>query len=260
MRIAYKLMIAGAAMLSVSVNAYSWGQKGHDVVCAIAEQHLTDKARKRIGEIFEGKSLVYWCNWMDNASHQPDYRYSKTWHYANVDPNEDYDKVVKGKSGYVVYAIETQIGYLKKDSLDKVREAISLRMLIHMMGDLHAPMHMGHKSDRGGNKVQVQYFGNGTNLHKIWDSAIMNTVHSWSYTEWRNQIDITDEKRIAEIVAGDPCEWGRETYKISSSIYAETPAGSKLSFDYAYKWAPLIEDQLLKGGLRLAAVLNEIYK
>ena len=73
-----KLVCLCAGLLAVSVNGYSWGQKGHDVTCAIAQKHLTKKAQKQIGEILDGKSIVYWANWMDNASHTPQYKHTST--------------------------------------------------------------------------------------------------------------------------------------------------------------------------------------
>ena len=77
-----------------ALNSFGWGQKGHDVVAYIAECNLTNKAYKNVVKILDGHSLVYYANWMDNASNTPDYRYTKTWHYANVDEGFTYDKIV----------------------------------------------------------------------------------------------------------------------------------------------------------------------
>ena len=71
--------------MAVGVAAFAWGQKGHDVTAAIAEAHLTPATQKAVAEVLDGMSPVYWANWLDNASHTPEYAYSKTWHYKNVD-------------------------------------------------------------------------------------------------------------------------------------------------------------------------------
>lgn len=247
-------------MVAASINAGAWGQKGHDITCAIAEQHLTKKAQKQISAIFDGKSIVYWANWMDNASHTPEFAYTKTWHYKNIDANETYDNAAQNANGDVLTAIEAQIKALRSGELNKKQSEIALRMLVHLVGDLHCPMHMGHKSDLGGNKWQIKYFNNGRNLHGIWDSDLIESAHKWTHTEWVKEIDRAGKNQIREIVSGTPYEWGRETYEAAKSVYENTPVGSKLSYDEVSYWTPLVERQLLCGGLRLAHILNELFK
>lgn len=259
-KILFKTVCLSAIALAISTNAFSWGQKGHDVTCAIAQNHLTKKAQKQIDEIFEGRSIVYWANWMDNASHTPEYRHTSSWHYKNIDAEETYETAVLNERGDVVTAIEGQIEALKNGNLDKEQKAIALRMLVHLVGDVHCPMHMGHKSDRGGNRWQIQYFDQGKNLHGIWDTDLVESAHKWTYTEWAKEIDVCDKKTAAAITEGTPYEWGKETFQITTSIYDSTPVGSQLSYDYVSTSTPIIEQQLLRGGLRLAAILNEIFK
>lgn len=254
-----KILCIGAGVILFSADAFAWGQKGHDTTCAIAEKHLSRKAKKEIAKIFDGKSLVYWANWMDNASNTPEYAYTKTWHYKNIDADEVYENAAINEKGDVVRAIEEQIAALKSGKQTKEEAAISLRMLVHFMGDLHCPMHMGHKSDSGGNKWQVQFFNNGTNLHSVWDSQMLERAHNWTYTEWAEQVDRADRKTRKEIVQGDPFTWGKETFEVCKVVYDETPVGSKLSYNETARWAPVIEQQLMRGGLRLAAVLNDIF-
>lgn len=157
------LLMAG--LFAVSVDGYCWGQKGHDVTCAVAQRHLTRKTARKIDEILDGKTIVYWANWMDNASHTPEYRYTSSWHYRNTDEGETFSGAPLNENGDVVRAVNEQIAALKSGKLDKEEQALSLKFLVHLMGDLHCPMHMGHRSDSGGNRWQVQFFNNGTNLH-----------------------------------------------------------------------------------------------
>lgn len=255
-----KLVCIGAGLLAVSVNGYSWGQKGHDVTCALAEKHLTKKAKKQITELLDGRSIVYWANWMDNASHTPEYKYTSTWHYKNIDADKTYENAPLNENGDVVRAINEQITALKSGKLSRDEQVLSLKFLVHLMGDLHCPMHMGHMSDRGGNKWQVQFFRSGTNLHSIWDSSIIESAHKWTYSEWVDQIDINDKSVNEKLVDGNPESWGKETYEICKTVYDATPVGSKLSYDYVSDWTETIENQLLRAGLRLAYVLNDIFK
>ena len=197
---------------------------------------------------------------MDNASHTPEYKHTSTWHYKNIDADETYETAALNEKGDVVRAIEDQIAALKSGKLSKEESSVALRFLVHLVGDLHCPMHMGHKSDLGGNKWQVQFFGKGSNLHKIWDTEVIESSRKWTYTEWTDQIDRCTKSQVKEIVEGTPNSWGKQTYLISTKLYESTPIGSKLSYDYVSEWSGMLEQQLLYGGLRLAAVLNDIFR
>ena len=127
------LLMAG--LFAVSVDGFCWGQKGHDVTCAVAQRHLTRKAARKIDEILDGKTIVYWANWMDNASHTPEYRYTSSWHYRNTDEGETFSGAPLNENGDVVRAVNEQIAALKSGKLDKEEQALSLKFLVHLMGD-----------------------------------------------------------------------------------------------------------------------------
>lgn len=247
-----------ACLLHVT-QVLAWGQKGHDVVAYIAECNLTPEASEKIEQLLDGKSLVYYANWLDSASHTPEYAYTKTWHYANIDEGFTYETMTKNPDGDVVQALDRIISELKDGDLDAQTEQLYLKMLIHLVGDLHCPMHTGHLSDRGGNSVPVRFFDNETNLHSVWDTALPEAAHKWSYSEWQNQIDRLDEESTALIQAGVPQEWLEEGSAICRQIYLDTPSGAEISYDYIATYTPVVEQQLLKAGHRLAGILNEIY-
>ncbi len=242
------------------LSGLAWGQVGHDTTCRIAEQHLSKKAQKRINQIFDGKSIVYWSNWLDNASHQPDYAYTSTWHYKNVDAGLRYEDVPLVETGDIVTALTDLTERLKSHRLSKEEEALALKMFIHLLGDLHQPMHLGHKSDLGANQVKVQFFDLDTNLHHVWDEHLVEQGHRWTYDEWAFQLDRASKAEQQAIVQGTYDDWARETLSYATQVYAATPDGTHISYDYVAQWTPLVEQQFLKGGLRLAHLLNEIYK
>lgn len=243
-----------------AVNAFAWGPKGHDTVAYIAEQHLSKRSLKRIQKALGGHSMVYVANWMDNASHGDEYAYTKTWHYVNVDPSEvDYASSAKEAKGDVVSAVNTIVERLKSGELSEVGERAELMMLIHLIGDMHCPMHAGYKSDRGGNGTQVKYFGKSKNLHSVWDSEIVESAHRWSYSEWQDNIDRANRKEQKRLSQGTPNEWIEETVVLARDVYEYSTTGENLSYGYVAHYAPVIEQQLLKGGLRLAKILDEIY-
>lgn len=240
--------------------AFAWGPKGHDTVAYIAEKHLSKKTLKKVTEVLDGHSLVYVANWMDNASHTDEYAHTKTWHYVNVDANEEsYAASAKEANGDVVTAINDIVAALKSGELTPEEEQANLMMLIHLVGDMHCPMHAGRKSDRGGNGTQVKYFGGQKKLHSVWDSEIVESAHRWSYTEWQYQVDRATPKEMKAMAQGTPNDWIEETVILARDVYANSPSGVNLSYDYVAKYAPIIEQQFLKGGIRLAKLLEEIY-
>lgn len=254
-----KLLLSLAVGLLFVSKSWGWGQKGHDVVARIAECRLTPEAAARVAGLLDGYSMVYWANWLDSASHTPEMAYTKTWHYANVDEGFSYETMPKNPAGDVVGAIEGIVAALESGALSREEERLNLKMLIHLVGDLHCPMHTGRLSDRGGNSVPVRFFDEQTDLHTLWDTALPEAAHRWSYSEWRDQLDRLSETAAAEIQRGTPREWFGQSHALCRDIYADTPAQSVLSYDYVARYTPVVERQLLYGGLRLAALLNRIY-
>lgn len=247
-------------MAATALAGYAWGQKGHDTVCFIAENHLTPTTKSAVEALLDNHSIVYYANWLDNASHTPEYAYSKTWHYKNIDASQKFEEAPLLESGDIVRAIRSQSEVLDNPDATKEEKALALKMVIHLLGDIHQPMHMGHASDRGGNQWNVRYFKSPKNLHSVWDSSLPESAHKWSYTEWQQQIDRTTPEEQAEIIKdGTPEKWGKECYEIATDIYDRTPIDYNISYDYIADWTPTIEQQFLKGGLRLADLLNSIF-
>ncbi len=254
----YRFCLLCLALLLSVGETYAWGQKGHDITCTIASRHLTKKARKQVNRLLDGYSMVYWSNWLDNASHTPQYAYTKTWHYKNVDEGIAYENAPLEPKGDVVTALKKLMHDLSDKTADDVQKSLALKMLIHLVGDLHQPMHMGHKTDLGGNRWAVHFFASDTNLHYIWDTDVLEYGHKWSHTEWAEELDRVDKAEMQEICQGTLDDWARETLQTASEIYATTPQDSEHSYDYLARWVLVVERQLLRGGLRLAYLLNKI--
>lgn len=254
-----KKITLAVACAMCTMASWAWSQKGHDTVAYIAECHLSPAAADSVATILEGKSPVYWANWLDNASHTPDYAYTKTWHYKNVDEGVPYDNAPLNPKGDVVTGIREQIVILSDPKSTKDQKTLAMKILVHLVGDLHQPMHMGHLSDLGGNNTKVKFFDRDTNLHAVWDGSIMNSGHAWSYTEWQNQIDRLSPQQNEAEASGNIDDWARQTYEIAGQVYDYFPQGSRISYNQIARWTPVIERQLLRGGLRLARILNTIY-
>lgn len=250
---------------SASIDLFAWGLKGHDVIACIAEHHLTEKAKENIDKILGGKSMIYYSSWIDNVQNSPywinGYDRTNTWHYFNVDEGFTPQTMPRNPKGDVVSALNMII-----DSLGNYQDELSdsvkidyLRMLIHFVGDMHCPMHVGHLSDKGGHGVRIKWFGQNTNLHTLWDTKLVESVHAWSYTEWQQNLDRCTQEEFDEMSAGTPEDWLIETWHITVGIYEYTKPEENYSFKYMYDYAPVVERQFLLAGYRLAALLNKIF-
>ena len=236
-----KRLILTSLCLLFARGAFAWGQKGHDVTAYIAECRLTPEAAEKVRKALDGYSPVYIANWLDFASYWPEYAYSKTWHYLNIDEGETLESMSRNPGGDVLTAVTRLTEKLKSGRLTPEEETLSLKMLIHLVGDMHCPMHLGRLSDLGGNKRPVRFFGRDTNLHSVWDTNIPEAVHKWSYSEWQQQIDRLTDEEAAQIAAGEPADWVKETHEICKEIYGFTPEGTDISYDYLFKYTPVVE-------------------
>ena len=256
-------LLSLALAASVAVSAFAWGQKGHDVTAAVAERHLTPAAAAQVDSLLDGRSIVYWANWLDNASHTPEYAYTSTWHYKNINRDERYEEAQANPAGDIVTAIKAQMEILNGTvPATRADSVLAVKMLVHLLGDLHQPMHLGRATDLGGNRTTVKYFGRNNNLHAVWDSSLPESAHKWSYTEWVDQIDRLSPSRQAAEIAGTVDDWAKQTAAVAALVYAEHDLADEavaMSYDHVAQWTPTIEDQLERAGLRLAHILNTLF-
>lgn len=146
---------------------------------------------------------------------------------------------------------------VKNKSLSTDQRSFALKYLIHLLGDLHQPLHVGRDEDQGGNKIKLTWFGKPTNLHIVWDELLID-FQQWSYTDYATVLDIADKTTVAQLQSGNLEDWFYESHVLSDKIYDNTQPDSKLSYRYNYLFVQDLNDQLLKGGLRLARILNEL--
>ena len=131
-------------------------------------------------------------------------------------------------------------------------------MLVHFIGDLHQPFHIGRREDKGGNAIQVQWFGRGTNLHRVWDE---NMIESWdmSYVELASNAKDLSKAQIKAIEKGSVIEWVDEVHELTNKLYNSVKVGENLRYRYSYEHFGTVRTQLQKGGIRLAKLLNDIF-
>ncbi|MFK8058717.1 MAG: S1/P1 nuclease [Polaribacter sp.] len=238
--------------------ALVWGKNGHRATGQIAEKHLTRKAKKCIDKILKGQSLAFVSTFADEIKSDRKYNKYYSWHYINMDFDETYETAKKNPQGDLVTGINKCISVLKdKKSSDEDKE-FYLKMLVHFVGDLHQPMHIGRREDKGGNTIQVQWFGKGTNLHRVWDTDM---IDDWemSYLELANNAKDVTKKQVKSIQKGTVVEWVDEVHELTKEVYKSVKVGENLRYRYSYNHFGTVRTQLQKGGIRLAKVLNDIF-
>lgn len=254
------LLITALLFVSLSFGSEGdWGRTGHRATGEVAEQYLTDQAREKIKELLDGQSLAFVSTYGDDIKSDPKYRKYNPWHYVNMEQGQtEYDKEKASPKGDLVQAIEKSIEVLQDPEASKEDKSFYLKMLVHFMGDLHQPLHTGRGEDKGGNDIQVRWFGKGSNLHRVWDSEMINDFQM-SFTELAESTDRLSAEEVEAIRSGDLLDWMYESKALSEKVYDSMEVGEKLGYEYMYKWFPVVHDQVQKGGIRLAEVLNRIF-
>lgn len=239
------------------LTVHAWGATGHRTVGAIAEKHLSKKARKAVHRILGDESMAIASTWMDDVRSDRKYAFTRDWHWVTIPDGSTYAAAEKNPNGDAVEAIGRMVEGLKSGTLSKEEEVVNLKVLIHLIGDLHQPLHVGRGDDKGGNAFQVQWFNKGSNLHRVWDSGMID--HSQlSYSELAISVDRSTAKQMTDWARGDAASWAQENLAYREQIYP-SEAGAELGYEYQYLNWPLVEQQLQKAGIRLAGVLNSIF-
>ena len=253
-------ILAVIAFLFSSFQLSAWGYKAHYVIAEIAEQNLTPTAKAKVNDMLNGKKMAYWADWLDKVRSDNTYDFTSTWHYANVDSGYTYETMTKAATGDVVTASDLAIKMIQSQTENDSVKTMYLKFLIHLIGDLHCPMHAGRATDRGGNQHRVTWFGNETNLHRLWDSQVIEAAREWSYSEWADHLIAgTTTSNIAQMQSGTPTEWFSQTVKIADYVYNATPQDQNHSFKYVFENLHIVEKQLTLAGYRLAYVLNTLF-
>jgi hypothetical protein len=273
------------AVLAGSAPARAWGEDGHVIVARVAELNLSADAqngiKKLLGPIgISHPRIATFADFVRHNRDYPQYKSSAPWHYVNIpvdaegvtgyDPDRDSPK---GKP-----CVVTKIKDFQKVLADKTRPSDerleALMFLVHLVGDVHQPLHCGDRGDSGGNGLKVKYLGHGgnhLNLHAVWDDNLvkenMKRLDAAGYAA-KLHAKVSDEKDRALLSAGAVEDWATESFLIAKqSAYVlggatipKTGPTPDLDDEYIDRNAKEVEKQLLRGGLRLARLLNEAFK
>jgi hypothetical protein len=263
MKVFQKVIIV-AIFLYLPFSSSAWGVLGHRIVGQIADSYLTKKAKQEIQKILGFESIAMASNWPDFIKSDPAYKYLSTWHYVNLNSGLSFDQVKSFLIADTATDAYTKINFITKELktnklLSIETKQLYVRLLIHIIGDIHQPMHLGRPDDRGGNAIKVKWFSEEENLHSVWDSNLIG-FQQLSYTEYATAINHTTLAQRKTWQAQTLPQWIYDTYTLTEKVYAGTKADERLDYLYNYKFIAPLNDQLVKGGVHLAGVFNDIFK
>jgi len=257
-----KVCILIAVMAYLPLHAGAWGMIGHRVVGQIADYYLTAKARKAVKNILGTESIAMASNWADFIKSDTSYNYLYSWHYVNLPAGLDQQGVFNfldtDKPANLYNRVPEQIAVLKNKQSTAEQKLLAMRLLIHLIGDIHQPMHTARKEDLGGNKINVTWFGEKSNLHRVWDEGLIE-YQQLSYTEYATAINHPTDIQLKTWKTFSLKQDIFESYMICNQIYAGIKFDEKLSYRYNFDYVAILNNALLKGGVRLAQILNDIY-
>lgn len=251
-----KTLFRTLLIICISFQAFGWGQTGHRAMGLIADKHLSKKARKEIERILKGESLAMTSTWMDEIRSDTSYRYSYDWHWVTIPDGQTYEQTEKNPKGDVIAAIERIIAELKSKKFSGKPEMERVKMLVHLIGDIHQPLHVGLGPDRGGNSVKVMWFRADSNLHRVWDSDMIDDK-GLSYSELATWIGAPSATQLSTWQKTGVRDWANESITFRKQVYDY--GDGKMGYEYAYKYFDIVKLRIQQSGVRLAAVLNEIY-
>ncbi|CAI8336815.1 MAG: Uncharacterised protein [Flavobacterium sp. SCGC AAA160-P02] len=235
----------------------AWGLTGHRVVGEIAYNHLTKKAKRNLENLINGEGLAIISTYADDIKSDKNFKKFSSWHYVNFKVGDTYETSEKNSKGDIIYAINECQRIISHPDSSKEDKVFYIKLLVHFLGDLHQPLHIGRAEDRGGNSISVKWFGKSTNLHSVWDTKMIESFNM-SYSELTSNLDKFSKKQKNAIQQGTVLDWVRESRKLAMKVYESVKVDENLSYRYMYDYFFIVKNQLQKAGLRLAKILNEI--
>lgn len=261
-----KLLIIATlfALAACTSKVLAWGTTGHRVIAEIAERNLNKKAQKNVKDLLDNQHMAFWANWPDFIKSDTTKRWDHThiWHFVNAPAGMSKEEFVEFINNMTQDNVYSAIKSLKTTLADKTKSKEerkeALVFLIHLVGDMHQPMHTGREEDRGGNRIKVSWFRQETNLHSLWDSKLVD-FEKYSYTEYATVLNVATKKEKKAMQAGALEDWLYDSHLIANEVYSSVKPNEEISFQYMYQMSSTVNGQLQKAGLRLAQLLNDIF-
>lgn len=253
----YASFILLGCFILFRTSAYGWSNQGHKIIVQIAKSQLDKETIGLIDVYLNGQSWEDAACWMNNVATNPKYKNLQACHFIYFNKDKTY---VKTKEENAINKLEyclRMFQYRQHQTAETMNEII--KTIFHIVGDLHQPLDCGYLDDKGGSTVNVKFLEKDSNLHKVWNVDILeeSKIDIWACTNYLMGMKLTPTKK-ADIEKADMLAWMNESRMLLPEIY-KTNQG-KIDKAYVEKNTEVIKSQLIKAGLRLAALLKEAFK
>jgi hypothetical protein len=247
MKLQKLLIVALVIAILVPKLTFAWGRKGHSLVAEVAFKNLTANTQKIVLKYLDGLSIEDAANWMDEQRGNSSLNYLQPLHYVNVEKGETYDR---SSANNIIAELNRILSELERiNTLSDETIRMDLYELFHLIGDMHQPFHVGYGTDKGGNTYQVQFNGHGSNIHKVWDSEIIEYANIGLSDI--DQLNLQERHSAIDIY-----KWFDDSRSYMDRIY---PAGHEIDGQYINANAAVIKSQLSKAGIRLSFILEKYF-
>ncbi|MFZ0269451.1 S1/P1 nuclease [Caulobacter sp.] len=252
-------LLAALAVALAPAHALAWGKTGHRVTGALAQRYLTPCAAEGVKRILGAETLAEASTYPDDMRPSPDpFWRQQAGHYHDVVSPTGGTYAGAPPEGDAVTGLAAFAATVKDEGAPMTDRQLALRFIVHIVGDLHNPLHAGNGRDNGGRDVKVVFAGRPTDLHAVWDYGLIDE-RQLSYTE----LDSWLAARITPAQARDwrntdSRQWIAESAELRERIYPTSDA--PLGGAYIFAMRPLVDARLQQGGVRLAAYLNALFR
>jgi hypothetical protein len=251
-----------AAALLAAAPARAWNGRGHRLVARIAEARLSPRSRAAARALLAGAHLSEVAMWADDeAQRRPE---TAPWHYVNIGADDGgYDPARHCTGGNCVVArIEHFRRVLGDVRAGPAARSEALLFLVHLVGDVHQPLHAGRPEDRGGTRIVVASAGD-LSLHRVYDALPDRCTSPPRERGAARALSAAIPRRTARLWAeATPADWATESHLLATHVYedlrqAGTDGRVVLAPEGAERRCAMTCGQLAKAGVRLAAVIEE---
>ena len=257
------VVLALVATMSVQ-SAMAWGNWGHHLTTYLAEKHLTPEAKEKC-QYYLKYRLPHYSSWMDYWRHSDPFKESSYWHSTYVD--KDFNVV--GHKGNITrdatYQAERIIKEMEKGKYHNLSDslvAVNLKLLIHLIPDMHCPSHLVYDKALGYKGVSLKMKGKKCIFHKFWDSSPMFMHPKWEADKFMEAYDTYTPKQIKKICKGGPMKWTLQNAQRmvkSTTIWEQGEEFRDFSKEQRQQIDNIVHEQVAFAGYRLANILNQIF-
>ena len=238
----------------------AWNNIGHATIAVIAERHMTEEAKQKC-RYYLKHNLPYYSAWMDYWRNCPGFEHTTSWHSVPVDVN---NRQIKGEVNNAAYQINRICKKMRK--YHKLKDSLvadNLKYLIHMVGDMHCPVHTKYSPEEPNLKQRsVKMNGKKLGFHSYWDASVGYYNKGMKCDHIAAKYDTLTDEQIAAICEGTPNDWATVNAIEMREIYTLLPMYSEVTEipeqDHK-RMEEIVRRQALRGGYRLAKILNEIF-